>query len=68
MTDKFYVRAENVEAGPNRFYLIFDQIAAANAEDCLTAEQIIEAHEIEQVIRMVQDSSGEERPLFMTST
>ena len=68
MTDKLYVRAENTEAGPNRFYLIFDEIAAANPEDCLTAEQVNEAREIEQVIRMVQDSSGEEHPLFMTST
>ena len=64
MTKKASVPSDESQ-GQTRFYLIFDEMAKAEAEENVLAAEIAE---IEQISRMIQDVTDDEQPHFMTST
>jgi hypothetical protein len=64
MSEREYALVEN-EENQNHFYLIFQKMAEADAEEEVLAQEI---HEIEAASRAVQDVTDGDLPRFMTST
>ena len=56
------------EGMSNRFYLLFQKAAEASVDDQCTIAQIEEMQDVERVAQMVDESSIDGQPRFMTST
>jgi hypothetical protein len=68
MTEKSYLRMEASEPLESRYYIIFNEVENATAEDRCIAQQLAEIQELEEISKVILDCSSEEPPRFKTST